>query len=92
MAFPDAEHPGHQVATKHKLAVRGRLADLARQAKVRDPEGLAAQLSLLLDGEWISARMFRHGDNPATHVSHAAQALIDAHRRIAPRRAAGKRR
>ncbi|HXV65372.1 MAG TPA: TetR/AcrR family transcriptional regulator [Vicinamibacteria bacterium] len=82
MAFPELEHPAHQVALRHKMAVRRRLADLAREAKLRDPEELAAQLALLMDGAWIGARTFRERDNPAAGVVAGARALIEAHRAV----------
>jgi hypothetical protein len=78
MAFPEFEHPGHQVAVRHKLAFREYLADLARQAKLRDPDTLAAQLALLVDGAWIAARVFPRDDQAAMNVSPAAKALIEA--------------
>jgi AcrR family transcriptional regulator len=78
--FPDPEHPGHRVAIAHKQAVLARLGTLAREADLRDPEALADQLLLLMDGAWVAARMFGP-DNPATHVAGAARALIEAHER-----------
>jgi AcrR family transcriptional regulator len=75
--FPDVDHPGHAVAVKHKQAVRARLHTLAQQAGARDPQVLADQLFLLMDGAFMSARMFG-GDNPALHVGEAAQILIEA--------------
>lgn len=76
--FPEMDHPGHRVALDHKRAVRNRFAELARDAGLHDPEGLAAQLLLLMDGSWVAARMFGP-DNHAESVGEAARALIDAH-------------
>jgi AcrR family transcriptional regulator len=76
--FPDPEHPGHRVALAHKRAVRERLRTLAQEAGLRDPEELADQLLLLMDGAWVAARMFGP-DNPAVQVAAAANALIQAH-------------
>ncbi len=76
--FPELEHPGHEVALAHKRRVLERLAELARDAGLADPDGLAAQLLLLMDGAWVAARMFGP-DNHATTVAEAARALIDAH-------------
>lgn len=77
--FPDRDHPGHRVAVAHKRAVRDRFADLARRADLHAPEQLADQLLLLMDGAWVAARMFGP-TNPATGLTDAARALIDAHR------------
>jgi len=76
--FPELAHPGHQVALAHKRRVLERLGTLARAAHLRDPEELAAQLLLLMDGAWVAARMFGP-DNHAGTVHAAAQALIAAH-------------
>ena len=75
--FPDLDHPGHRVALAHKRAVLGRFAGLAREADLRDPDGLAAQLLLLMDGAWVAARMFGPANHSAS-VADAARALIEA--------------
>jgi len=87
--FPDLDHAGHRVALAHKEQVLARLAEMARAAGLRDPDGLAAQLLLLMDGAWVAARMF----GPANHAgaaSEAARQLVDGHagRRV---RAVGSR-
>jgi AcrR family transcriptional regulator len=78
--FPDASHPAHRIAVDHKRAVRARFAELAKQARFRDPLVLADQLLLLMDGAWVAARMLRR-ENPARHVSDAAEILMQAHGR-----------
>jgi AcrR family transcriptional regulator len=69
--FPDPEHPGHRVALAHKQAVRARLRALAEQAGLREPDVLADQLLLLMDGAWVAARMFGP-DNPSSQAAAAA--------------------
>jgi AcrR family transcriptional regulator len=76
--FPGLQHKGHQVALEHKRRVLAFFAGLARDAGLRDPEGLAGQLLLLMDGAWVAARMFGP-DNHAATVVAAARALIAAH-------------
>jgi AcrR family transcriptional regulator len=76
--FPDPNHPGHQVALASKQKVRAHFRDLAEQARLRDPDRLADQLMLLMDGAYASSRMYGPG-NPARHVAAAARALIEAH-------------
>jgi len=78
--FPDPEHPGHRVALAHKQAVRARLRTLAEHAGLREPDDLADQLLLLMDGAWVAARMFGPR-NPGAQVAAAARALIQAHDR-----------
>jgi AcrR family transcriptional regulator len=76
--FPDATHPAHKVALAHKRQVLERFTALGREARLRSPETLAAQLLLLMDGAWVAARMFGPR-NPAAKVAEAAEALIAAH-------------
>jgi AcrR family transcriptional regulator len=76
--FPEPEHKGHKVALEHKRRVLDRLAGLARDAGLREPDDLAAQLLLVMDGAWVAARMFGPANHAAT-VAEAARALIEAH-------------
>ena len=76
--FPEPDHPGRHVALAHKRRVLERLGGLAREARLRDPDGLAAQLLLLMDGAWVAARMFGPG-NHADGVGEAARTLIEGH-------------
>ncbi|HEX2192614.1 MAG TPA: TetR/AcrR family transcriptional regulator [Acidimicrobiales bacterium] len=73
--FPDPEHPAHRVALAHKTAVIDRLRDLAARAGSPDPDALAAQLFLLMDGAFVASRMFRDA-SPAAHVGAAAASVI----------------
>ncbi len=90
LAFPEAAHPAHERALRNKRALRERLASKAREAGLDEPEALAAQLLLLMDGAWAAAREFGPRDNPATHLGEAGRALIQAHR--PPRRSRATRR
>lgn len=77
--FPEAEHAGHQVAIEHKQSVLAQLKRLATDAGVSQPELLANSLFLLIDGAYMSARMFGCSpDSPAAHVAESARLLIDA--------------
>jgi AcrR family transcriptional regulator len=87
--FPALDHPGHQVALAHKQAVRGRMRDLAAQAGAREPEVLADQLLLLMDGAWIAKRMFGR-KNPAQSIAQAATVLLEAQLPPKNRRAKAK--
>lgn len=79
--FPDRDHLGHRVAIDHKRQVRERFAELGRAAGLADPEQLADELLLLMDGGWVAARMFGP-ENPARgSLTSAARSLIEAHRR-----------
>ena len=75
--YPDADYAGHQIALEHKQSVRARFRGLAKEAGARNPEVLADQLFLLMDGAYMAARMFGT-KNPASHLASAAKVLIDA--------------
>ncbi|HEV8634491.1 MAG TPA: TetR/AcrR family transcriptional regulator [Chloroflexota bacterium] len=74
--FPEPGHPGREVVLANKRAVRARLRELSAAAGAADPDALADQLALLLDGAYASAQAL--GGGPATRVAGAAAALIDA--------------
>ena len=85
--YPDPSHPAHRVAVSHKREVRKQFAALTRTAGLRDPDVLADQLLMLMEGAWVAARMFGRA-NPARHVADAAKALLNAHGRRVRKRAA----
>ena len=73
--FPEAETPGHRVALAHKLSVRARFREMARQAGASHPTLLADRLLLLMDGAFSAVRMFGL-DNPGRRVGGAAAAAL----------------
>ena len=75
--YPQADYPGHKVALEHKQRVRTHFTRLAKEAGVAKPAMLADQLVLLMDGAYMSTRLFGH-DNPARHVAAAARVLINS--------------
>lgn len=84
--FPDPEHPANRIALAHKNRVLDRFRDLASQAESPEPEALAAQLLLLMDGAFVASRMFPRA-SPAAQVGQAAKAIITSGtRRASPGR------
>ena len=75
--FPEHEHPGHRVALEHKTAVALRLRELAEAAGARDPDELAEELLLVMDGAWSASRVFGPG-NHGQRAAEAARTLIGA--------------
>lgn len=75
--FPDPHHPANRAALAHKRAVIERLGGLAAGAGVPDPDELAAQLLLLMDGAFVASRMFPDS-SPAAHVGRAAAAIVSS--------------
>lgn len=76
--YPDAAHPGRQVAVEHKSEVRKRLRELARAMDARKPKKLADGLMLLMEGAYVTSQIFG-ADGPALAARGAAEALIAAH-------------
>ena len=75
--FPDAAHPGRQVALAHTEEMRRRLTELAAQAGARDAAQLGDQLVLLLDGAYVLGQKLE-GRLAATSARDTATVLIDA--------------
>jgi AcrR family transcriptional regulator len=75
--FPDPEHRANRTALAHKRAVIERLRDLAAGAGAPNPDELAAQLFLLMDGAFVASRMFRNS-SPAAHVGKAAASIVSS--------------
>ena len=77
--YPETHYAGHQVALENKQAVRARFAQLAQAAGAQAPEVLADALLLLMDGAYMSARMFGGAPHiPGASVAAAARCLIEA--------------
>jgi AcrR family transcriptional regulator len=75
--FPGPDHPVRAVILAHKRAVRERLRALAAAARARDPDLLAQQLQLLIDGAYAIGQSLGPS-GPAKTVSSAGRALIAA--------------
>ena len=71
----EKDHPARKVIEAHKRKLRERLAELCVQAGAREPELLADQLFLLMEGaQSITVTLGVRG--PARNVGPAAEALI----------------
>src|SRR5438067_1879928 len=73
--FPEPDHPARAVILAHKRAVRERLRALAATARARDPDLLAEQLQLLIDGAYSIGQSLGP-DGPAKTVASAGRAVI----------------
>jgi AcrR family transcriptional regulator len=78
--FPDAEHPARLVATAHKQELRHRLKGIAERLRVKRPDELAGQLSLLINGAFVSSQVLTPGE-AAPLLQATASALITASRK-----------
>lgn len=75
--FPNEENPVHRLSAAQAQQFRHYLATLAEEAGVRDAEGLALQLSLLIEGAMLAEQMKR-GSGAARQAKRAARVLIEA--------------
>ena len=78
--FPDTDHPARRVAVAHKQELRRRLKGIAERLRVKHPDELAGQLSLLINGAFVSSQILSPGEaGPLLRAT--ASALIAAARR-----------
>ncbi|MFJ3334998.1 TetR/AcrR family transcriptional regulator [Streptomyces sp. NPDC086766] len=75
--FPDPEHTANQVAVTHKQQVRDWMRELAVDAGASDPEQLADELLLVLNGAYATAAVLGPG-GPARRTEDLARRLVEA--------------
>ena len=73
----DPAHPGYQVAVEHQQAIFGYILKLVKAAEIANPDKVAEQLLLLIEGAIVVA-MMRRDPAAATHAKAAANTLIQA--------------
>jgi AcrR family transcriptional regulator len=77
--FPEADHPARRVAADHKRELRRRLHGIAARAGAREPDVLAGQLSLLVNGAFVSGQVLGPDEARPLLIS-MARALVAASR------------
>ena len=77
--LPEKGHPAHAVIEEFKNGHRMRLVKLFQDAALRDPEGLADEVFLLIEGARINIQSLG-ADGPASRLVRMIEALIDSHR------------
>jgi AcrR family transcriptional regulator len=76
--LPEKDHPARRVIEEFKIAQRERLVALCRETRVDEPELLADELFLLLEGARVSAQSL--GPNgPASRLVRMGEAVIASH-------------
>ncbi|MER6692263.1 TetR/AcrR family transcriptional regulator [Streptomyces minutiscleroticus] len=73
--FPDPQHPANRVAVTHEQRVRRWMRDLAADACAPDPEQLADDLLLVLNGVYVTATVLGP-QGPAQRTVELARRLI----------------
>jgi AcrR family transcriptional regulator len=74
--FPDHDHPARRVASAHKRELRRRFKGIAERLGVGRPDELAAQLSLLINGAFVSSQVLS-ADEATPLLRTTAQTLVD---------------
>src|SRR5436305_1489881 len=76
--LPEKDHPARRVIETFKIAQRERLVALCRETRVDEPELLADELFLLLEGARVSAQSLGP-DGPASRLVRMGEAVIASH-------------
>lgn len=77
--LPEKGHPARAVIEEFKNGHRLRLVKLFRDAALRDPEGLADEVFLLIEGARINIQSLGV-EGPASRLVRMIEMLIDSHR------------
>jgi AcrR family transcriptional regulator len=75
----DADHPAHLVVRRHKRRFQRWIRDRAQSAGLREPDRVARQLMVVIDGAQARA-MVERSSTPVRDARDIARALIDAAR------------
>ncbi len=75
--LPERDHPARRVIEDYKRAQRTRLVQLSRDAGLSEPEMLADELHLLLEGARVTAQSVGT-DGLASRLLHMGKAMIAA--------------
>src|SRR3954463_2813869 len=77
--LPEKDHPARAVIEEFKNGHRLRLVKLFQDAALRDPEGLADEVFLLIEGARINIQSLG-AEGPASRLVRMIEMLIDARR------------
>ena len=78
--LPEKDHPARKVIEDCKNQSRAKLVALCRKAKIAEPELLADQLFMLLEGAFVCRQSIGNA-GPACQFVRAGQALVNANKR-----------
>lgn len=82
--FPEGHHPAHQAAVSHKQQIRDWFYSLAAEAGADDPDQLAEELLIVLNGAYATASVLDGGTYGKRAVELARRLITSA---CAPRAA-----
>lgn len=75
--FPNEESPVHKLSAEHAKEFRIYITGLAKEAGISDSDGLALQLSMLIEGA-MQAEQMKRGSGAIKYAKKAAKILIDS--------------
>jgi len=78
--LPEKSHPARRVIEEFKTAERTRLTQVCRATGLNDPDALAEELHLMLEGARVTAQSVGR-DGLSDRVMRMVEALIAAHAR-----------
>jgi len=73
--YPDVDHPARLLAKEHKRELRRRLRVIAERLNCAEPDVIAGQLAVLINGAFVSTPMYEAGEATML-LRRAAEALI----------------
>jgi AcrR family transcriptional regulator len=76
--LPDKDHPARRVIEECKVASRARVIGLCRAAGLKEPEQLADELNIMLEGARVTAQSVG-ADGLGARLKRMSEALIAAH-------------
>jgi len=76
--FPQPDDPAHRAAAAHKKAMEAFIRELAGYAGAADPELLARELSLVMEGAYVTKQVTRDPDT-AEIARRIGQQIIERH-------------
>jgi AcrR family transcriptional regulator len=75
--YPDPRHPASLAGSEHRQWVLELFRSLVVEAKIRQPDRVAAQLALLYDSAMVGTQMNRN-PTAASHARDAARILVES--------------
>jgi hypothetical protein len=76
--FPDPAHPADRLSVAFRVALRGRLVDLAEQAGAPLPRVLADRIMLIVDGLYANGAVLGRAGSASAGVALTAEIIRSA--------------
>ena len=73
--FPDRNHPGRVIARGNKEELRARLATIVAKLGVGDPNRIASQIALIINGAYLAGMLAEPADLKGDLIDAAMKLL-----------------